>query len=74
MWAVFVGYTKLVDRINALDEKIRITENVAMKTLIWNGDMPLNVIIDTCYKYIEFNFNGSTQNYCEELLRTGGER
>lgn len=61
LWGMFTLYEKVIDTMKK-------TQQMALKSIIWNDNVPLQERIKACDDYIELGFNSYTKEYCRNIL------
>ena len=62
LWGFFNTYNKTITTLNK-------TQQIALKSLIWNESVPLIERIEMCDEYVSLGYNSYTKKYCESILK-----
>lgn len=83
-WAIitlFVGiictlFFRIHNVLNETDKilsKIETTQQMALKSVIWNEEIPLTERTSACDVYLNAGYNSLTKKECETIIQKGAE-
>lgn len=62
LWAIFSWY-------NQSTETSKKTQQMSLKSVIWNESIPVVERASACDDYLELGFNSYTKKFCENILK-----
>lgn len=68
IWAVFSKYQLILDNNEEMLSTIKTTQQMALKSVIWNDSIPLVERTSACDIYISSGYNSFTKQHCENIL------
>lgn len=68
IWGVFGKYQEFLDKNEDLYDTIKTTQQMALKSVIWNDDIPLAERTSACDVYLGAGYNSYTKKHCEKIL------
>jgi len=66
VYAYFNEYKVNQDKIT---ENLKITQRMALKSVIWNDKVPLMERASACDDYLSLGYNSYTKEYCSRLVK-----
>lgn len=66
VYAYFNEYKVNQDKIT---ENLKITQRMALKSVIWNDTVPLLERASACDDYLSLGYNSYTKEYCNHLIK-----
>ena len=66
--SVFAAYYRFVNKLDHIDRNVVKIEQISLKAMIWNSEVPLVERLGACDNYLALGFNSYTKRYCESLL------
>lgn len=66
VYTYFNEYKVNQDKIT---ENLKITQRMALKSVIWNDTVPLVERINACDDYLNLGYNSYTKEYCSKLVK-----
>lgn len=68
MWSLFNKYQEILDKNEETLVTIKTTQQMALKSVIWNEDIPKIERISACDVYIAAGYNSATKKHCETII------
>lgn len=68
IWATFSKYQKILDNYEETLTTIKTTQQMALKSVIWNEDIPKIERINACDVYLVAGYNSATKKHCETII------
>lgn len=62
LWAIFSWYNQSI-------ETSKKTQQMSLKSVIWNESIPVVERASACDDYLELGFNSYTKKFCENILK-----
>jgi len=72
--ALFMVLHNLLNSINDLNKTTKTTQQMALKSVIWNEEIPLAERASACDTYLNAGYNSLTKKECEVILKKGEEQ
>jgi hypothetical protein len=73
IWSIFSQYQTLKDRDEELVQTLKTTQQMALKSVIWNDAIPLGERAAACDVYLNNGYNSLTKKECEVIIEEGAE-
>ena len=73
IWAVFVFYQSYLDNNEEILDRLNTTQQMALKSVIWNDSIPVPERISSCDVYLNAGYNSLTKKHCENLVLEFGK-
>lgn len=71
IWSVFIRYQGFIDKNEELVNTIKTTQQMALKSVIWNEEIPIAERASACDVYLNAGYNSLTKKECESILDKG---
>lgn len=71
IWFVFSTYQSFINKNEDLLETIKTTQQMALKSVIWNEEIPLPERASACDVYLSAGYNSLTKKECESIIEKG---
>ena len=68
IWAVFTFYQSYLDTNEEILNRLNTTQQMSLKSVIWNDNIPLGERVSTCDTYLGQGYNSLTKKHCEKIL------
>lgn len=68
IWAVFTFYQSYLDNNEEVLERLKTTQQMALKSVIWNDSIPLGERTSACDVYLDAGYNSLTKKHCEKII------
>lgn len=72
--AFFMTIHNSINQYNDVIKTIKTTQQMALKSVIWNDNIPLGERASACDVYLNAEFNSLTKKECEIILEQGAEQ
>ncbi len=69
IWAAFSFYQKYLDNNKEILETLKTTQQMSLKSVIWNDNIPLGERTTACDTYLKAGYNSLTKKHCEKILK-----
>lgn len=69
--ALFMFSHKLLNSIDDLNKTTKTTQQMALKSVIWNDNIPLVERTSACDVYLNAGYNSMTKKECENIIDKG---
>ena len=69
IWIIFQTYQDVLDKYEELLVTNKTTQQMALKSVIWNDEIPLAERASACDVYLGAGFNSMTKKHCESILK-----
>lgn len=69
LWAVFIKYQGFLDKYEELIKTNQTTQQMALKSVIWNEEIPEIERISACDIYLNSGYNSATKKHCETIIK-----
>lgn len=69
----FVGIYNILSQNDEILTKLQTTQQMALKSVIWNEEIPLTERASACDVYLSSGYNSLTKKECEIILDKGAE-
>lgn len=73
IWAVFGFYQKYLDNNEEILNTLKTTQQMSLKSVIWNDNIPLGERTTACDTYLNAGYNSLTKKHCEKILKESEE-
>lgn len=73
IWAIFGFYQSYLDNNEEILETLKTTQQMSLKSVIWNDNIPLGERTSACDTYLNAGYNSLTKKYCEKILKESEE-
>lgn len=67
----FIYAHNLLNKINDVQKTINTTQQMALKSIIWNSEIPLVERSSACDVYLKDGYNSFTKKECELIVQKG---
>ncbi len=74
MIALFSWMHNAINKYDGVIETIKTTQQMALKSVIWNEDIPLGERASACDTYLNAGYNSLTKKECQIILEEGAEK
>jgi len=74
LWSIFCFYQGFLDNMENLDYTTKTTQQMALKSVIWNEAIPIAERASACDVYLSSGFNSLTKKECEIIIQQGEEQ
>lgn len=74
IWFVFSTYQSFINKNEDLLDTIKTTQQMALKSVIWNEEIPLPERASACDVYLNAGYNSLTKKECESIIEKGAEQ
>lgn len=71
IWSVFSKYQSFIDKDEELTNTIKTTQQMALKSVIWNEQIPIAERASACDVYLNAGYNSLTKKECETIIEKG---
>ncbi len=71
LWAIFSNYQRFINKNDELLTTIKTTQQMALKSVIWNEEIPIAERASACDVYLNAGYNSLTRKECESILEKG---
>lgn len=68
MWWLFNKYQEILDKNEEVIETIKTTQQMSLKSVIWNENIPEIERISACDVYLAAGYNSATKKHCETII------
>lgn len=69
LWAIFSFYQSYLDNTEEIKDTLKTTQQMSLKSVIWNDNIPLTERASACDVYLNNGYNSLTKKHCEVILR-----
>lgn len=69
LWWGFNFYDDYKDTNSQILEKLNTTQQMSLKSVIWNDNIPLGERMTACDTYLGQGYNSLTKKHCEKILK-----
>lgn len=69
IWAVFKFYQSYLDTNEEILNRLNTTQQMSLKSVIWNDNIPLGERMVACDTYLGQSYNSLTKKHCEKILK-----
>lgn len=69
LWWSFNFYDDYKDTNSQILEKLSTTQQMSLKSVIWNDNIPLGERMTACDTYLGQGYNSLTKKHCEKILK-----
>lgn len=70
---LFLSMHNLLNKNDEILETIKTTQQMALKSVIWNDNIPLAERASACDVYLSAGYNSLTKKECQIILEKGAE-
>ena len=70
VWSIYSKYDKLIEKQEAILERLNTTQQMALKSVIWNESVPLAERASVCDVYLKEGYNSLTKKRCEKIFNS----
>lgn len=70
---LFIFSHNLLNSIDNLNKTTKTTQQMALKSVIWNEEIPLTERASACDVYLAAGYNSMTKKECETIIQKGAE-
>lgn len=74
IWSIFSTYQGFLDKNEELISTIKTTQQMALKSVIWNEEIPIAERASACDVYLNAGYNSLTKKECESILEKGASQ
>lgn len=69
--AIFMFSHKLLNSIDDLNKITKTTQQMSLKSVIWNDNIPITERASACDVYLSAGYNSMTKKECEKIIDKG---
>lgn len=69
LWSIFSFYQTYKDNNEELKDTLKTTQQMSLKSVIWNDNIPLAERTSACDVYLNNGYNSLTKKHCEVILK-----
>ena len=69
IWTVFKFYQAYLDTNEEIRNRLNTTQQMSLKSVIWNDNIPLGERMTACDTYLGQGYNSLTKKHCEKILK-----
>jgi len=69
LWAIFSFYQSYLDNNEEIKDTLKTTQQMSLKSVIWNDNIPLAERSSACDVYLSNGYNSLTKKHCEMILK-----
>lgn len=69
LWTIFSFYQSYLDNNDEIKETLKTTQQMSLKSVIWNDSIPLAERVSACDVYLSNGYNSLTKKHCEIILK-----
>lgn len=69
IWSIFSFYQTYKDTNEELKNTLKTTQQMSLKSVIWNDNIPLAERTSACDVYLKNGYNSLTKKHCEMILK-----
>ena len=69
IWAVFGFYQKYLDNNEEILETLKTTQQMSLKSVIWNDNIPLGERTTACDTYLKAGYNSLTKKQYQKIKK-----
>jgi len=66
--SLFIGVHTLLNKNDEILKTIQTTQQMALKSVIWNDSIPLVERASACDTYLNAGYNSLTKKHCQDIL------
>ena len=70
----FIGIHNSLNKYDEIIETIKTTQQMSLKSVIWNKEIPLAERASACDVYLNAGYNSLTKKECQVILEKGAEQ
>ncbi len=74
IWALALKYNEICNKNNEILDTIKTTQQMALKSVIWNDNIPLPERASACDVYLSAGYNSLTKKECQVIIDKGSEQ
>ena len=71
---IFMAGHNLLNKNNEILDTLKTTQQMALKSVIWNDAIPLTERANACDVYLSEGYNSLTKKECEIIVNKGAEK
>ena len=68
------GYENIIERLSTIETLVVEVEQMSLKSVIWNENVPLTDRIHACDTYAKREFNSYTKKYCDGIVQESSQQ
>lgn len=68
IWGVFTFYQKYLDNNKEILNTLKTTQQMSLKSVIWNDAIPLGERATACDTYLQAGYNSLTKKECSVII------
>lgn len=68
---LFVAIFNVLNQNDEILDKLQTTQQMALKSVIWNEEIPLPERASACDAYLAAGYNSLTKKECEKIIEKG---
>lgn len=68
LWNMFNQYQDIKDDYEELIKTTKTTQQMSLKSIIWNDNIPEIESISACDVYLAAGYNSATKKHCETII------
>lgn len=69
IWGLFKLYQAYLDTNEEILDRLNTTQQMSLKSVIWNDNIPLGERMTVCDTYLGQGYNSLTKKHCEKILK-----
>ncbi len=69
IWGLFKLYQAYLDTNEEILDRLNTTQQMSLKSVIWNDNIPLGERMTACDTYLGQGYNSLTKKHCEKILK-----
>lgn len=73
LWYAFNCYQNYLDNNDEILNTLKTTQQMSLKSVIWNDNIPLGERTTACDTYLNAGYNSLTKKHCEKILKESEE-
>lgn len=66
--AIATTYHSVMKKYESIMETLKTTQQMSLKSVIWNEDIPMQERMSACDVYLNAGYNSMTKKKCETIL------
>ena len=67
-WVAYSRYDEFMEKQEEIFEQTKTTQQMALKSIIWNDNIPLPDRTNACDVYINAGYNSLTKKHCNKII------
>lgn len=68
IFSVFMTFHNTLNKYDDILDTLKTTQQMSLKSVIWNDNIPLGERTSACDVYLEAGYNSLTKKHCEKLV------